>query len=160
MKKTFPILLLLFSITLSAQESIIKKFAEPRKSKQWMNPICLYPSTLRMINISNNPAFDELVNNVEKVLIYILDSATVTYKDCSYLIKEYQDANYEEYLSVQGKLNIEMTGKKDEFVGFVANEEQIVAFYMRGEVPFQKIPALIKTLQSGDILSVITDQFK
>ncbi|MEQ9467108.1 MAG: hypothetical protein RLN88_06815 [Ekhidna sp.] len=151
---------LVFSGSLLAQESIIKKFAEPRRPTEWMNPICLYPSTLRMINLSGDPQFNELVNDIEKILIYTLDSATVATKEHKDWLKDYEAIGYEEYISLMGKQEMLIIGKEDEYVGVMSAEGKAMAIYMRGQIPFAKIPKLLETFRSNDVLPLITDQFK
>lgn len=153
------LLLFLFFIG-SGQESIIKEFSEPRRPHRWLNPICLYPSTLRMINVSGDPAFYELVNDIEKVLIYTLDSATVAEKSYKDWLNEYEEIGYEEYVTMYGKQNLRIIGKDDEYVGVMAVEKQVMTFYLRGEIPFHKIPKLLETFRSEDVLGILTDQFK
>ena len=125
-----------------------------------MNPLCLYPSTLRMVNISGDPEFNKLVNDIEKVLIYTFDSTTVASKSYRELIKNYEEVGYEEYMTMYGKQMIKIIGKEDEYVGIIAMEESAMGFYLRGTIPFAKIPELIKNFQEGDLLPIITDQFK
>lgn len=153
-------LLLLLVFPGFSQESIIKDFSAPRRPSPWLNPICLYPSTLRMINVSNDPDFNELVNDIEKVLIYTLDSATIASADYSSWLKEYQQIGYEEYLSFTGPQSIKIFGKGDEYVGLMKAEEKLLTFYLRGDIPFHKIPTLINSFSSDDLLGIVTDQFK
>ena len=160
MKYFFTILLGLSSLTSFSQEKIIKDFAEPRRSTKWMNPICLYPSTLRMINIKNDPNFNVMVNDIEKVLIYNLDSATTASKNYSGWLKEYEEIGYEEYISMLGKQKLKIIGKDEEFVGIMSTGDNVMAFYLRGEIPFHKIPKLLETFQSDGVLDLITNQFK
>ncbi len=154
--------LLLFSLTMNtlAQETIIKEFSEPRRENPWFNPVCFYPSTLRMINISGDPNFYELVNDIEKVLIYTLDSTTVAENDYKSWLNDYEEIGYEEYIRLYGKQNVTIIGKEDEYVGLIAADDKIITFYLRGKIPFHKIPQLIQTFQSEDVLSVVTDRFK
>ena len=143
-----------------AQESIIKDFAGPRRLIRWMNPICLYPSTLRMINIAGDPNFNALVNDIEKILIYTLDSATVASKSYTDFLKDYEAKGYEEYMTMQGQQELRIIGKNEEYVGVMATDGNAIAFYLRGEIPFGKIPMLLQSFQNSDMLPVITDQFK
>lgn len=156
---TSLLLLLLYSPSF-AQESIIKEFSEPRRPRRWMNPVCLYPSTLRMINVSGDPAYYDLVNDIEKILIYTLDSATVAGSDYASWIEEYEKIGYEEYIRLSGPQNIRIVGKEEEYVGLLKAEGQLLTFYLRGSIPFHKIPTLMQSFQSEDFLSVFTDQFK
>lgn len=155
---TLLALLILPSI---AQESIIKDFAEPRRPTRWMNPICLYPSTLRMINLAQDPNFNEMVNDIEKILIYTLDSATAATKSYKEMLKEYESEGFEEYISMLGLQEMRIIGKEGEFVGIVSAEGNAIAFYLRGDIPFGKIPTLLQSFQSSDmLLPLLTDQFE
>lgn len=153
MLRILPFLLLLTSLTAFGQESIIKDFAEERRNLK----LCLYPSTLRMVNIKKDPDFYELVNDVEKLLIYTLDSATSSgsYTDWT---DEYRDIGYEEYIAMSGKMSLIVLGKDDEYVGVTGSDGNVAAFYLRGNIPFQKIPKIIQTFESGDMLSLIANQ--
>lgn len=160
MRKNLLATLLLLITTFSfAQESIIKDFAEPRRPTRWMNPVCLYPSTLRMINLAQDPNFNQMVNDIEKVLIYTLDSATAASKSYKDLIKDYEDEGFEEYISLYGEQTMRIVGKEDEYVGIAAAEGNVIAFYLRGNIPFGKIPALLQSFQKSDMLPMLTDQF-
>ena len=159
-KLTSLLFLLLLSYGVQSQESVIKDFAEPRRPTRWMNPVCLYPSTLRMINISQDPQFNELVNDIEKVLIYTLDSATYANKEYKTLLKDYEEIGYEEYIALFGKQEMRIIGKDEEYVGVMAAGGRAMAFYMKGDIPFGKIPTLLQTFQSDDVLPLITDMFK
>ncbi len=146
MRKTLLLLALFSSILSFAQESILKDFAEERRDVK----LCFYPSTLRMINIKKDPNYYELVNDVEKLLIYIMDSGESTeWTD------QYRDLGYEEYIAMYGKVDLVLLGKDEEYVGLSGSEGRLAAFYLRGAIAFQKIPELIKTFQSGDMLSLI-----
>lgn len=155
MSKNLPILILvLVSFSAFSQESILKDFAEERRDLK----LCLYPSTLRMVNIKKDPEFNEVVNDVEKLLIYRLDSATVAEKEYTNWIEDYRSLGYEEYVSMSGAMNLIVLGKDEQFIGVTGAKTQIMAFYLRGAIPFQKIPKLIQTFEGGDILRMIADQ--
>ena len=113
-----------------------------------------------MINVTGDPNFYDLVNDIEKVLIYTLDSTTVANKDYKSWLNDYEEIGYEEYIRLYGKQNITILGKEEEFVGLMSAEERVVTFYLRGNIPFHKIPQLLETFQSDDILSVVTERFK
>lgn len=152
-------ILALIVVPTLAQESIIKDFAEHRRPTRWMNPICLYPSTLRMVNLAQDPNFNEMVNDIEKVLIYTLDSATAATKSYKDLIKNYEAVGFEEYMTIFGTQEMRIVGKEEEYVGIVAAEGNAIAFYLRGDIPFGKIPTLLQSFQSSDMLPMLTDQF-
>jgi hypothetical protein len=111
-----------------------------------------------MVNIKKDPAFYELVNDVEKLLIYTLDSATLASNEYTNWTNEYRELGYEEYIAMSGKMNLIILGKEKEFVGLTGAEGRLAAFYLRGQIAFQKIPELVQTFESGDMFSMITDQ--
>lgn len=162
MKKLKLILLIIViftSIPSIGQESIIKDFAEDGR-KRWNYPIALYASTLRMANLSGDPQFNALVNDIDKILIYSLDSTHLTSPKLNTWMNEYEAIGYEEYIMISGLQQIRVIGKGEEYVGMFGSRENKIAFYLRGEIGFEKIPKLIQTFQSNDMLSVLTDQFK
>ena len=160
MKKLLSTLLFALAVSTFGQESIIKEFSEPRRPTRWLNPICLYPSTLRMVNISGNSDFNALVNDIEKVLIYTLDSATIISDDKTSWIKDYEEIGYEEYISLYGKQMMRIYGKDEEYVGIMSAEDRLLTFYLRGNIPFHKIPTLINSFREEDFLDIVTEQFR
>ncbi len=155
MKIVLATVILFLSLSSFAQEFIIKAFAETRRDVK----LCLYPSTLGMINVSKDSEYNALVGGVEKLLIYTLDSATVAKNQYTNWIREYLEEGYEEYIAMSGPRSLTILGKKKEFVGLTRANGSVIAFYLRGIIEFQKIPKLIQTFESGDILGILTDQF-
>ncbi len=148
------IILLGLSWEIKAQEQPLKDFAEDRKESKF----CFYPSTLRMVNLANNPDFDDLVSGIEKLLIYSLDSATRAEKSYKQIISIYQELNFEEYASAYGGgLNFYVYGKENkketEYIGVVKQDDLLTAFYMRGQIAMNKIPHLIQSMSEGDFIN-------
>lgn len=141
-----------------AQDTIIKTFAHQERKEGFLYPICFYPSTLRMINVAQDPNFYDLVNDIDKVLIYNLDSASAPNNFTGWL-KEYEAIGYEEYITIYGAQYFRVLGKANEYVGIANASRNMVAFYIKGEIPLGKLPELIQSFSSADLLSVITDQF-
>ena len=125
-KKSFLIGLMLWGLSqpLFAQESILKDFAEDRSESKY----CLYPSTLRMINLKNNEAYNELASSFEKFLIYQMDSMAVVEKSHRGIMKEYRSEGFEEYISVMGGGNeVLILGEEkrtNEMVGVFGRDDQ------------------------------------
>lgn len=147
--------MVLMATSVWAQESIIKDFAEPRKDLKY----CLYPSTLRMLNTQKDPAFNELVSDIDKLLIYKLDSSTTASKNYLDWTQTCEKKGFENYITMSGAMNLQLYGKKKEYVGFSGSETQVIAFYLKGDVGLQKIPTLIRTFERGDVLNMLTDRF-
>lgn len=141
--------------SLRAQETPFKEYADAHKDRKF----CFYPSTLRMINIAQNPDYNELVNGIEKLLVYTLDSAATANNNYKEIITSYQEIGYEEYAAMYGgKTNFFLYGKENEgenqFVGVMKADDAVYAFYMRGKIGWQKIPELIQSFQTGDVINI------
>ncbi len=113
-----------------------------------------------MVNISGNSDFNALVNDIEKILIYTLDSATIISDDKTSWIKDYEEIGYEEYISLYGKQMMRIYGKDEEYVGIMSAEDRLLTFYLRGNIPFHKIPTLINSFREEDFLDIVTEQFR
>ena len=139
---------------LFSQEQPLKDFAEDRKERK----LCFYPSTLRMVNLANNPNFDDLVNGIEKLLIYNLDSAARVTKAYKQIITTYQELDFEEYASAYGGgLNFYIYGKEgqkvSEYIGIIRQEDILTAFYIRGRIAMNKVPHLMQSMSEGDFIN-------
>ena len=147
-------LTLVFIKPILAQEQPLKDIAEDRKELK----LCFYPSTLRMINLSHNPEFDEMVNGIDKLLIYNLDStarADNVYKD---IIAAYQKLDYEEYASAYGGgINFYIYGKENrwetEYIGIIKRDNILTAFYLRGKFAVSNLPKLIQSMSKDDYIN-------
>lgn len=153
---SFTLLLLgLFAQPLFAQELPLKKILGDKQERTF----ALYASTLRMINLSGNQEYNEMVSGVEKILIYRLDSATRANKSYLEIEPAYLEEGFEEYAKAfGGKWDMVLLGKEEginQFVGFLGEKNNIFAFYMRGEIDWEKIPTLINTLRNDELLDLI-----
>ncbi len=158
-QKTF-IFILLLGLSyqpLLAQEDILKAIVKDKLPRRHSGYAC-YASTLRMINISHNKEYDELVSGVEKILIYKLDSASQSEKSYREINKAYLDEGFEEYAMSSGnELNMSILGKEDDedqYVGYFVKDEFAIAFYLRGTIGWERIPRLITTMQEDDIFNI------
>ena len=149
LKFSFLLILGLFAQPLLAQEDILKSYAEDKNLRKF----CFYPSTLRMVNLDNNPDFNELVGGIDKLLIYTLDSSATASKDYVNIIKEYEAAGYEEYASMWGGTTLFLYGNQSALVGVFGNSETAAAFHMNGFVAVEKIPSLMETLEDNQLLN-------
>jgi len=138
---------------LFAQEDVLKKYAEERSERTF----CFYPSTLRMINLSKNPEFNEMVKPIEKMMIFMLDSTAQASKDYRKLPAQFQKNGFEEYVTmIGGGNNLFIYGSESdgELLGVMAMQESLVAFYLRGNVNWQKIPKLMTTMKENELLQI------
>lgn len=141
--------------SLRAQETPFKVYGDAHKDRKY----CFYPSTLRMINIGQNPDYNELVNGIKKLLIYTLDSAAKAGPSYKGMIASYKKAGFDEYITMAGgKTTFILYGKENkgenQFVGVMKSEDAMYAFYLRGRIGWQKIPAMMQSFQSDDIINI------
>jgi len=148
---------LLFFILLAtpalAQEKPLKDYAEDRRERKF----CLYPSTLRMINLKQDENFNEMVSSIEKLLIYRLDSAARADRSYVDMLKAYREQGYEEYISAYGGgTNMYLYGNENrnpsEFVGIFGDRDMTLAIYIRGMINWGKIPEFIDTIRDDEML--------
>ena len=141
---------------LSAQQDILKTYADTACNKKY----CFYPSTLRMINLSGNPDYNKVVEGVEKLLVYILDSTAIADKSYLPVMDQYIKNGFEEYANMWGgKMNFSIygrEGKQSELTGIVKTEKDLYAFYLIGSIDFAKIPGLIQNFKQSDMLNIFT----
>ncbi|MEI6577404.1 MAG: DUF4252 domain-containing protein [Bacteroidota bacterium] len=140
---------------IKAQETPFKVYGDAHKERKY----CFYPSTLRMINISHNSDYNELVNGIEKLLVYSLDTSAKAGQSYKSLITSYKKIGFEEYVSMAGgKTNLILYGKENkaenQYVGVMKSEDAMYAFYLRGRIGWHKIPALMRSFQSGDMINI------
>ncbi|MEQ9307279.1 MAG: DUF4252 domain-containing protein [Marinoscillum sp.] len=138
---------------LSAQESILKDHIEHKRDRKF----AFYPSTLRMVNLERNDDYDQLVNGVEKLLVYTLDSITIVDKSYTQISESYLEAGFEEYATIYGgEMTMSILGKEgsktQEMVGYFSQKETAIAFYLRGNIPWQKIPSLMQNIQQLEVI--------
>lgn len=156
------ILLLGLSIQpLLAQEEIIKGLIEQKRDRKY----AFYPSTLRMVNIGQNEDYNEMVSGVEKLLIYTLDSATQADKSYRAIADAYLNEGFEEYaMAFGGELSMAILGKESgtssQYAGYFAQDELAVAFYLRGNIAWQKIPTLLSTMRKDDFFNLLDTNTK
>lgn len=147
-------------LSVNGQEDLFKDFAENHKERAF----CFYPSTLRMLNISGNPEFNEMVNNIDKLLVYKLDSISGADKLYAKMIDDYKSNGFEEFVFIEGGGNdMYLLGSPQEedkeFVGIVVNDEFSLAFFLKGDIGWEQIPKMISSFQEGDFINVLDLNF-
>ena len=111
-----------------------------------------------MLNISQNPDLNEMVNDIEKLLIYNLDSATAATDTFKEVMKGYEDRGFEEYASMSGgdqTLIILGDDSREEMVGVLGQgSENLLMFFLKGTIGFHKIPTLMDNLKESDVINI------
>ena len=140
---------------LFAQQDIIAEYADTSSSRR---AYCFYPSTLRMLNVSKSEDFALMVKDIEKLVVYTLDSTAKAAHTFRPMLKQFKELGYEEYGHVWGGgINVEILGIEDDtpqLVGVFQNEGDLYAFYLLGVIDFMKIPSLLQNFESGDMINI------
>ena len=114
-----------------------------------------YASTLRMINISRDPNFDELVRDIDKMTFYQLDelpSAEIR----QFVSQLYSEYGFEEMITVDSKEEtIYVVGKEEsEFIAIIKSGGFTMAVDLEGKIRVDKIPELVNSLNADSFLNV------
>lgn len=149
-------LAMLWVNALSAQEGPIKAYAEDISSRKF----CFYPSTLRMINLSNDEHFDELVSGVDKLLIYRIPQTSDNIDSYRQMLKEYRESDFEEYARMEGAGNrFLLLGKegftREQYVGVAGADGMLLVFYLTGNIAWENIPSMMRQMQGNEMLNFL-----
>ena len=145
---------------LIAQEKPLKDLVENARDRKYT----FYASTLRMVNLNNDPTYNELVNGIEKVLVYQLDSTAIAEKREQKISEAYQAEGFEEYATIfGGAMQLSLLGleeaKYNQFVGYVKQDSTTYAFYLRGKIAWNKVPPLMNKLQEIEVFNLFDQKF-
>ncbi len=143
-------------LSVNGQENLFKDFADSHKERAF----CFYPSTLRMLNIGGNPEFNEMVSNIEKLLVYKLDSISTADKLYLDMINDFKEINYEEFVSIHGgDTYVSILGNSDRtnmsYVGIILQEDLSLALFLKGNIGWEEIPKMINSFQEEDFINIL-----
>ena len=118
-----------------------------------------YNNTLRMLNQGGDKAFDELIQDIEKMKFLMIDK-TKTFKPADYkkLVTDYKGESFEEIMTsrYQGKnfdvFLKESGGKKKGMIVLVNDSASLYVLDIVGSIALDKVTSLYKALgESSDI---------
>lgn len=127
------------------------------------------PSTLRMLNLQDDPAYNEMVRGVDKLHFYSMDPTRFTTADyfdtAERLIKE---EAYEEFIVWDGDGNeFQVLGKPadQEMIGLASYAKRHYLFSLQGTIDLMKLPEIYEKMSTQDStmengLSYIIDMIK
>lgn len=147
------------SININAQEELFKSTLKEVKTSSY----CFYPSTLRMIDLSKNPEYQALVNDIRKLLVYKIENSDSTLKVLNDLCSDFMQMGYDELMQVSKKernslvLVNEKNGNNG-FTGFIQSGESLFAFYLQGTLALEKIPQMIEFYNSKEFINIFDNK--
>lgn len=125
-----------------------------------------YKNTLRMLNQTEDPAFDELIKDVEKLKFLMIDKGKTGFAKQEYtsLVNDYKTERYEEMLTSRmdgRKFDVyikEEGGRVKGTILLVSDSSSLFVLDVLGRVAIDKAGALFKTLDgSTEVGKKITD---
>ena len=125
-----------------------------------------YKNTLRMLNQTDDPSFDELIKDIEKMKFMMIDKAGLNFskQDYAKLLAGYKSENYEEMMTgrYDGRnFDIYLREQNGDIKGTVilANDSSsLFVLDIKGKIALDKAPALFKAIDSStDIGKKIKD---
>lgn len=127
------------------------------------------PSTLRMLNLENDPGYNEMVRGVEKLHFYLMNPNNFTTTDyfdtAERLLKE---EAYEEFIIWDGDGNeFQVLGKPTEkdMIGLASYADRHYIFNLKGTIDLMKLPDIYEKMTTQDStmnngLNYIVDMIK
>lgn len=146
------------------QSSAITKWAE---NKPGLRKLCFYPSTLRMINISKDEAFNRAIKDIKKLKVFLSDSKNnFDKKEINALKSNIKKEDYKDMLQVSnGRQSFsvyikEKNEKTQGFAGIVVSETGLVLIDLEGFISPEMIQQLISGKINFEVLTKINDLSK
>ncbi len=156
MKYILSLLVVIFCLTAGNAQS--KVLQELKDSNSVQLGFYFTPSTLRMLNLQKDPAFDEMIQGVEKLKFYIMEqekfSEAIYFETANKLMSQ---ENYEEYIIWDGNGDeLQVFGKPDskEMVGLAKFQDQMYIFDLKGTIDLMKIPDIYEQATTQDSTSL------
>lgn len=151
----------LLAILLFSAVAVSNAQSKTTEALQKSNPgamaLFFYQNTLRMINQTADPAFDELIKDIEKMKFLMIDKGNGRFDAGAYkkLVGDYKSESFEEIMTsrFQGKnFDILLKGseKKTEGMLVLVNDEQsLYVLDIQGFINVNKVTELYKKLDGS-----------
>jgi hypothetical protein len=163
MKKVLFIGLVLINVTTLAQT----KTTQALDDKYEGLSLYFYRNTLRMLNQSEDPAFDELIKDIDKMRFLMVDktSSKFSENDFTKLLGAYKSESYEEIMTgrYEGKsFGVYMKEIKGDVKGTVMllnDSTNLMVLDILGKIPLNKAPELFKAIDSNTDIGKRVENF-
>ena len=156
MRIILSLLLTIYSLSSYAQNSAVTDFKENHETAL---SLYFYPSTLRMVNIEQNPEFNEMIRQVKKARFFRMDSGSVSKDDLNNLVSELTEDGFEEVMFVKNKnMDLKVWGletKNPELIIISKSDEELMLLEINGMINIAKIPKLAETFNQNSFLDIL-----
>lgn len=127
-------------------ENLQKKYSESQA-------FFFYNNTLRMVNLTEDEEFDELIKDIEKMKFLMIKKDGFEKADYKKLITDYKSESFEEMMTSRhdGKnFDVYMKGGKSKgMVVTVNDDENLYVLDIVGTIPLNKVTKLFSTIDSS-----------
>ena len=150
MRYILMLLIVLFSVVAQAQtrttENLQKKYNDSFA-------LFFYSNTLRMVNVSEDKEFDELIKDIEKMKFLMIKKTDFENSDYKKLIADYKSEAFEEMMTSrhEGKnFDVYMRdGKSKGMIVTVNDDENLFVLDIVGSFPLNKVTKLFSTIDAA-----------
>lgn len=122
-----------------------------------------YKNTLRMWNIKEDKALDELIDNIEKIMLLMIEKpANFSSTEYKKLVTQYKADKFEEAMTsrFEGKsFDVFLKGDNDGMLVLVNDKEMLYVLDIVGFIAMDKVSGLYKMLESTDDFSKMLNTF-
>lgn len=116
-----------------------------------------YRNTLRMLNQTDDPSFDELTKDIEKMRFMLIDKAEAGFTDINYtkLLSDYKGEGYEEMMSgrAEGRAFTvylrETDGNVKGTIILAKDDESVMILDILGKIALNKVPEFFNTISNS-----------
>jgi hypothetical protein len=153
-KSFFLLIILLCSSLFSNAQS---KTTEALQKKYDAMAFFFYNNTLRMLNQTEDKAFDELIKNIEKMKFLMINKTSDSFDAAGYkkVVNDYKSEKFEEIMTsrYEGKnfdIFIKGTEKKTEAMLVLVNDEKsLYVLDILGSIALNRVTELYNTIDSS-----------
>ena len=131
------------SVIVLSQSKSIERFRKAYKEDQ---NLFFYSSTMKMLNTENEPAFGDLIKNIEKIMVLYYDKEKQHFKrqEIIQLRHDLENENYVPLLMINengSTISLYKRDRKNKTVGFTAlvdNMQNLIIIDAKGSIDFNK----------------------
>ncbi len=145
------LLMIIGGFPITAQNNVLR---ELKDSNAIQLHLFFTPSTLRMINLDDDPGYNEMVRGVEKLHFYLMNPSNFTTSDyfdiAERLLKE---EDYEEFIIWDGDGNeFQVLGKpaEQDMIGLASYADRHYIFNLKGTIDLMKLPDIYEKMTTQD----------
>ncbi|RAV99850.1 DUF4252 domain-containing protein [Pseudochryseolinea flava] len=151
----YPIMFMLVAVSFFTVAQT--KTTEALDKKYSSRTFFLYHNTLRMVNQSENAAFDELIKDIEKMKVVWVNKKEKNFTNDNFkkLISDYRSESFEEIMNSRHEgrnFNVLMKEKNGKTLGMLAivnDTESVYVLDIVGSIALNNVMELFKTLDSS-----------